>query len=401
MLNQADMKYICTIIGNLSGIPVRFYHEDQLIYLHSVVHLPKDPMLLFKDEIWQKKDHVSYFITQQFHYYGIVIHDDDRFIIGPTKQTPNNEQELRKLAFNLEVAPNDTDQFINAMNGIIRIPFDSILQMLCSVNFIVNHEKLELKDVAIYEEEQTQLQNTQEKESVNQFYNENKPEQNPSFDRRSAYEIEQDLLQMIRKGDLDALNAWVSTAPAIRGGVMAMEQIRQMKNTFITSATLVARAAIQGGLLPEDAFNISDSYICEVETLQSPEKIMNLQYHMVLDFAQRVHQILANHISGKLAKEVNHYIQHHLSQRITVADIAKELYLSRPYLSKQFKEETNENLTDYILQQKVEEAKRLLRYSDKPITAISYYLSFSSPGHLSRVFKRYTNQTPKEYRSSQ
>ena len=36
---------------------------------------------------------------------------------------------------------------------------------------------------------------------------------------------------------------------------------------------------------------------------------------------------------------------------------------------------------------KTEEAKRLLRYSDKPITAISSYLGFSSPSHFSRVFK--------------
>ena len=36
---------------------------------------------------------------------------------------------------------------------------------------------------------------------------------------------------------------------------------------------------------------------------------------------------------------------------------------------------------------KTEEAKRLLRYSDKLITAISSYLGFSSPSHFSRVFK--------------
>ena len=45
---------------------------------------------------------------------------------------------------------------------------------------------------------------------------------------------------------------------------------------------------------------------------------------------------------------------------------------------------------------KTEEAKRLLRYSDKPITAISSYLGFSSPSHFSRVFKARVCITPGE-----
>ena len=78
--------------------------------------------------------------------------------------------------------------------------------------------------------------------------------------------------------------------------------------------------------------------------------------------------------------------------------MAKELFMSRPYLSAKFKEETGETLTDFILKEKTEEAKRLLRYSDKSFTAIGSYLGFSSLGHFSQVFKKYTGRTPTEYR---
>jgi AraC-like DNA-binding protein len=74
------------------------------------------------------------------------------------------------------------------------------------------------------------------------------------------------------------------------------------------------------------------------------------------------------------------------------------LYLRRPYLSRKFIEETGENLTDFILKEKTEEGKRLLRYSDKSLTAISNYLGFSSQSHFSRVFKKYAEITPGEYR---
>ena len=49
-------------------------------------------------------------------------------------------------------------------------------------------------------------------------------------------------------------------------------------------------------------------------------------------------------------------------------------------------------------QEKTEEAKRLLRYTDRSAAAISEYLAFSSPAHFTRVFKKYTGLTPGEYR---
>lgn len=200
------------------------------------------------------------------------------------------------------------------------------------------------------------------------------------------------------KGDITTLTEWVKSAPAVNGGVLANEQLRQLKNTFIVTATLVSRAAIRGGMDIEDAFTLSDSFIQKCELHHSQDRIMNLQYHMVQEFTQRVNRIRQGKHPSKLAIDVANYIHHHLSEPITAEEIAKELYLSRPYLSRKFIEETGESLTDFILKEKTEEAKRLLRYSDKSLTAISNYLGFSSQSHFSRVFKKYANCAPGEYR---
>ena len=206
-------------------------------------------------------------------------------------------------------------------------------------------------------------------------------------------------MTMVRKGDTAALREWIKAAPAVRGGIVAAEQLRQMKNTFIVSVTLASRAAIRGGMDAEDAFSLSDAYIQKCELLNSPDQIMNLQFHMVLEYAQRVERIRLGKHPGKLAIDVANYIRHHLSEPITAEGIAKDLYLSRPYLSRKFIEETGESLTNFILKEKTEEAKRLLRYSDKTLTAISNYLGFSSQSHFSRVFKKFTGSAPGEYRA--
>jgi two-component system response regulator YesN len=95
---------------------------------------------------------------------------------------------------------------------------------------------------------------------------------------------------------------------------------------------------------------------------------------------------------------VENYVQHHLSEPISANEIAKTLYLSRPYLSRKFKEETGDSLTDFILKEKTKEAKRLLRYSDKTVAAIGAYLGFSSQSHFSKVFKAQVGLAPGKYR---
>ena len=316
----------------------------------------------------------------------------DLFLIGVITET---DQELRELAFRADVTADDTEDFIAGMKSIIRMPFESILQMLCTMNHVMNGETLSLKDITIYDAEQERLLADQGRQQAAQKLSARVDETQSLHNTLSQ---EQALLRMVRKGDTAALKEWVSRAPAIRGGVLAKEQLRQKKNTFIVTVTLVSRAAIRGGMEVEDAFSHSDSYIQQCELLSSPVDILNLQYRMLLDYTERVERLRLGKQPSKLTIDVANYIQHHMSEPITAEKMAAELFLNRSYLSRKFKEETEETLTDFILKEKTEEAKRLLRYSDKSLTAIASYLGFSSASHFSRVFKAYVGSTPSEYR---
>ena len=394
-MKNLDLHYLCTVIGNLSGIPIRLYDGEELTFSYAFVKLPKDPVELYREDIWHIRNSVGYYVTGIFNYYGIINFGTQKIIIGPTRQTGNTDQELRELAFQLDVAPEDTEDFVAGMKSIIRMPLESLMQILCTMNYVLNGEKLSLQDIAVFDDQQDYLsKDAVAKQDAQQYSEENIPKQ----DVHNTFELEQTVMTMVRKGDTAALREWIKAAPAVRGGIIAIEQLRQMKNTFIVSVTLASRAAIRGGMDVEDAFSLSDAYIQKCELLNSPNQILNLQYHMVLEYTQKVERIRLGKRPGKLVIDVANYIQHHLSESITAEDIAKKLYLSRPYLSRKFIEETGESLTDFILKEKTEEAKRLLRYSDKSLTAIGNYLGFSSQSHFSRVFKKYASCTPGEYR---
>lgn len=394
-MKNIDLEYLCTVIGNLAGIPIRVYDGENLIFYHSTVNLPKDPICVYWDNIFSIEGHVNYFITPIFNYYGIVKSENTRIIIGPTRQTNASEQELKTLAFQADVPQDMVNEFIIAMKSIIAMPLDSILQILFTINYILNEEKLSLADIRLYDTSQEKFRQILEQEQM-KINAQSSDSQSKSTNNTLA--IEQTIVNFVRRGNTIALKNWLSEAPAAVGGILAGEQLRQLKNTFIVTATLVSRAAIRGGMPVNDALGLSDSYIQNCELLSSVSDITNLQYRMVMDYTERVEKLLNGQQLSQLVIDVKNYIMHHISEPIKTEDIADAFYTNRSRLSTNFKKETGENLIDFILKEKVEEAKRLLRYSDKSLVAISSYLGFSSQSHFTRVFKKYVGASPTEYR---
>ena len=395
--NEETLRYICTMIGNLSGVPIRIYKNRGLIFSHSVVWLPVDPICLCEDEILDIRSHIGYYTAQFFYSYGIVNYEDYSIISGPTRLTSARVQELRELAFLAGVPSEETDAFVSGMRAVISLPLESLLQMLLSVNFFLNEEMLEITDLTIREDEQ-QMYNAQlGREQAEHRYDQDLLDP-AAQEVHNTYRTEQTLLDLIEKGDVGALDEWLKDAPAVRPGSIAPDQLRQVKNTLIVTATLASRAAVRGGMDVEDAFSLSDAYIRKCELLQTPDRIINLQYHMVLDFTSQVSNLKLHGNSSALAAAVAEYVRHHLSDPVSTEKIAEKLHFSRTWLSRKFHEETGISLSDFIRIKKTEEAQRLLRYTDKSLKEISVYLGYSSQSHFQTVFKKQLGVTPMQYR---
>ncbi len=392
-MHQIDYEYLARSVAGQAHIPVRVYENGNLACSFFPSELPRDPQELHRKEILGIVEHVGYYATPLFHYYGVLNNGGIKIVVGPTAQIMAEEQTLRKLAFDLDVQPSEVSAFIDGMNAIARIPVETLLQMLCTMNYLLCGEKLELCDIAIHEDVQQSLKSDTEKQRVLQ-----NEESEIGKVSHNTLALEEALMDIVRKGDTIALRRWASAAPAVQGGQIAGDQLRQMRNTFIVTATLASRAAIRGGMKEDDAFSLSDAYIRKVELLSGFSSIINLQYHMLLEFTEQVERLHVGKHATKLSLDVANYVRHHISEPVRVEDLARELFISRPYLSAKFKKETGVSLTDFILGEKTEEAKRLLRYLDKSASAIAAYLGFSSQGHFSKVFKNYAHLTPNEYR---
>ncbi len=391
-----DIEYLCEYIASLMGIPVRYYHQKKLISYYSSITFQKDIIVLHQEEIDKISDPIAYYMTEDFIYYAILQVADERIVIGPSFEVPLSKGLMHNLGFALGLSGNDLKSFEQGMQSILPMPLQSTLKILCALYFAITGDKTSIKDVTIDNLQQNQLDYETTRAS-----SELKEYQDVSEMLHNTYSVEQTMLDFVRHGNVSELIAWANQAPSIRPGLIGSTQLRQSKNTFIVSATLASRAAIDGGLNIDDALSLSDLYIQKCETLDSIDRILNLQFHMILDFATQVQSLRFGDTPSAMVLKVSNYIRHHISESISTEDIANALFLSRGYLSTTFKKETGMPLSGYITSVKIDEAKRLLLSTNKSLAEISAYLGFSSQSHFSTVFQKYEGISPSQFRKKQ
>ena len=99
-------------------------------------------------------------------------------------------------------------------------------------------------------------------------------------------------------------------------------------------------------------------------------------------------------------QQILDYIDTHLDRDIKLTDLAKLLDISQFHFSHLFKQSIGMSPYQYLLQQRVERAKQLLKQKDRLIVDIALECGFNSHSHLSKKFRQFTGMTPKEYRAS-
>lgn len=100
-----------------------------------------------------------------------------------------------------------------------------------------------------------------------------------------------------------------------------------------------------------------------------------------------------------LVHSVKSYIAVHYAEDLSLESIADQVHLSPSYLSRLFKKKTAENLSAYIQNIRINEAKTLLRTTTLKTYEVGEHVGIGDPVYFSRIFKKVTGIKPKDYRS--
>ncbi|KAM3094291.1 AraC family transcriptional regulator [Phormidesmis sp. 146-35] len=97
-------------------------------------------------------------------------------------------------------------------------------------------------------------------------------------------------------------------------------------------------------------------------------------------------------------QQVLDYIQTHLDRDLSLVELAEVINISPTYFASLFKQAIEISPHQYVIQQRVEQAKLMLSKTDLAIVDIALQVGFSSQSHLTQQFKRITGMTPKQVR---
>lgn len=101
---------------------------------------------------------------------------------------------------------------------------------------------------------------------------------------------------------------------------------------------------------------------------------------------------------GNLYLQMEHYIEENYRSKISLDEIAAALHANGSYLSRLYKNKTGRNLFDAILDRRIEAAKEYLLHTDMKAYEISETVGMEDAGYFSRMFKKKTGVSPKEFR---
>lgn len=110
-----------------------------------------------------------------------------------------------------------------------------------------------------------------------------------------------------------------------------------------------------------------------------------------------------NHIgfvqeATSVVDELRRYIDMHYQEDIRRSDLADLVYLNTDYISRIFKKETGISISNYLIQKRVEVAKKLLTQSKLPINTVSIHVGYSNFSYFTKMFRENAGCSPLEYR---
>ncbi len=276
-------------------------------------------------------------------------------------------------------------EMIHTLNKVSCITPTVTNQFALSLHYILTGEQLGISSIEI----------------ANAGFTEAKPHPFSKKDRNKVYRSEQGLMRMVREGDLNYKQAMDNSSAVSDGvGISSGSGLRKAKYSVIIFISLCVRAAIEGGLSPEVAYSLGDSYIQAVDDASTFQEISAISMTMYPDFIQRVHNCRVNPNYSRPIQIACDYIEQNAEGNLSMAAIADRVGYSEYYLSRKFKEEVHTSINDYIKIVKVERAKFLLGCTDSSIQEIADRLHFCSRSYFGEAFRHFVGCSPVEYRQN-
>ncbi len=139
------------------------------------------------------------------------------------------------------------------------------------------------------------------------------------------------------------------------------------------------------------------SYFESAYSLPSTDRQSKLRFALETIILQITDNIYDSYTSP-LSAEIMSFISAHYTEKITLSDISQATFYSAAYCENEFKKTTGKSIINYLIDVRVNAAKKLLSESSMSCARIATAVGFEDANYFSRIFKKRTGYSPLKYR---
>lgn len=320
--------------------------------------------------------------------------EENVLVIGPYQIKQLNHAELLELAEKNGVSPSLMRDFERYYNGLPLIGDEGQLISLIDTfgEFIwsgSSNYKFEEYELETNFDNVTAIINKSLSEHDGIVWN------SKLIEARYAYEKE--FLFAISQGNYPKAKHLMSQFNSIQIDQRNADPIRDMKNYCITINTLFRKSVERGGVHPIHIDSVSSEFVKKIELRSTMDDIYSLMFEMVKVYCQLVNKYSVKDYSPTVQKVVV-MIESNLSSDLTLSELATSLNINASYLSTVFKKETGKTVTAYVNEKRIELAQELLKTTNLQIQTIAQYCGIIDVHYFTRLFKKITGVSPKQFR---
>lgn len=210
------------------------------------------------------------------------------------------------------------------------------------------------------------------------------------------FDMENELIQKTKNGDAEGAIEILSTL-LDRISILESGDLNAIRTKFLGIYAVLSRTLSEQDANFHETVELDYEDMHELNHVSNFKELVEVAASFIRFCCRKAQNFIYDGNSALILKSLQ-YVNQNFTKKIALQNIAEELHVNPSYLSMLFKQELHMTFSEYLSKIRVNKAKHLLLKTNLSMVDVSLQSGFEDQSYFTKVFRKFENCTPKDYR---